>query len=158
MDLISPGFVQRPACGYTLNEVIGWSFNPSPSPPIQTDISKPYELLISSTTNTDAAVYTAKLKNAVTYNSQSWLPEIEFTITVIDPCLTTTLTPFTLGVIGAGDAYGTITQEAGVTVETPFNEPDDTAGTTVGDQSICGPKTYSIVKRSDDSAQSLVTI
>ena len=69
-----------------------------------------------------------------------------------DPCLTTVITPFDLNVDNI------ITQEAGVTVETPFNEPDDTAGTAVGDQSICGPKTYEVIYRTDGSAQTLITI
>ena len=71
------------------------------------------------------------------------MPQISFQITVTDPCLTTVITPFTIA---------DITQEAGVTVETVFNEPDDSAGTAVGDQSICGPKTYEVVHQSDDSA------
>ena len=77
------------------------------------------------------------------------MPSITFTITVIDPCLTTVIDPFVIN---------NITQEAGVSVDTVFNEPDDSAGTAVGDQSICGPKTYSVVYRADDSAQTLITI
>ena len=44
-----------------------------------------------------------------------------------------------------------------MTIETNFNEPDDTAGSAVGDQSICGPKTYEVVY-DDYTAQTLVTI
>lgn len=80
------------------------------------------------------------------------MPEISFDITVTDPCLTTVITSFD---INSGNS---ITQEAGVVVNTQFNEPNDSAGTAVGDQSICGPKTYSVVYASDDSAQTLVTI
>mgnify|MGYP000881288913 CR=1 FL=1 len=77
---------------------------------------------------------------------------------MVDPCLTTVITPFTIGTVGAGASHGTITQEAGQVIETQFNEPDDSAGTAVGDQSICGPKTYTIVNRADGSAQTLVTL
>ena len=42
LDLSNPGFVQQPACGYTLQEVMAWSFNPNPAPPIITDTSLPY--------------------------------------------------------------------------------------------------------------------
>ena len=74
------------------------------------------------------------------------MPQISFDVTVTDPCLTTVFTTFDL------NSGNLITQEAGVSVDTVFNEPDDSAGTAVGDQSICGPKTYQVVYRADDSA------
>ena len=77
------------------------------------------------------------------------MPSITFTITVTDPCLTTVIDPFVIN---------NITQEAGVSIDTVFDEPDDSAGSAVGDQSICGPKTYEVVYRADDSAQTLITI
>ena len=52
------------------------------------------------------------------------MPSVSFQITVTDPCLTTVITPFTIA---------DITQAAGVTIETIFNEPADSAGTAVGD-------------------------
>jgi hypothetical protein len=36
------GFVQKPACAYTLTEILAWSFNPSPAPPITTNSGQPY--------------------------------------------------------------------------------------------------------------------
>lgn len=152
IDLSATGFQQRPACGYTLSENLVWSFNPALAPPIITNANSPYTLLLRSSTNSDAGVYTATLTNAISYQSQSFMPEISFQITVTDPCLTTVITSFDL------NASNSITQEAGVTVETIFNEPADSAGTAVGDQSICGPKTYEVVYRADKAAQSLVTI
>ena len=152
VDMASPGFAQRPACGYALSETFAWTFSPSPADPVTTYNLSPYNLLISSTTNADAAVYSATLTNAVSYSGQNWMPSITFDITVTDPCLTTTITSFDINV------GNSITQEAGVVVENQFNEPDDSAGTAVGDQSICGPKTYSVVYAADDSAQTLVTV
>lgn len=67
------------------------------------------------------------------------MPTISFDITVTDPCLTTVITPFDL------NSGNDITQEAGQIIETNFNEPDDSAGTAVGDQTICGPKTYEVI-------------
>ena len=67
IDLSSPGFVQQPACGYTLTEIMAWSFNPNPAPPITTDAANPYTLLLSSSVNSDANVYQATLTNAVSY-------------------------------------------------------------------------------------------
>ena len=138
IDLSSPGYVQQPACGYTLTEVMAWSFNPSPANPITTSSSSPYTMTISSATNSDAEVYVATLTNSVSYQGQSFMPSISFTVTVTDPCLTTVITPFDINV------GNTLTQEAGEIIETLFNEPADSAGTAVGDQSICGPKTYTV--------------
>ena len=61
---------------------------------------------------------------------------------VTDPCLTTVITPFTIGTVGVGESYGTITQKAGVVVETDFSEPAHSEGTAVGNQAICGAITY----------------
>jgi hypothetical protein len=152
LDLSSPGFVQQPACDYTLTQIMAWSFNPSPANPITTDSGAPYTLLVSSAVNSDADVYTATLTNSVSYQGQSFMPSISFDITVIDPCLTTVITDFDI------ITDNIITQEAGVSVDTVFDEPDDSAGTAVGDQSICGPKTYEVVYRADNSAQTLITI
>lgn len=67
LDLSSPGFVQQPACGYSLTEIMAWSFNPNPANPITTNSGSPYTLLVSSAVNSDAAVYTATLTNSVSY-------------------------------------------------------------------------------------------
>ena len=67
LDLSSPGFVQQPACGYSLTEVMAWSFNPSPANPITTNNASPYTLLISSTDNGDANTYTSTLTNSISY-------------------------------------------------------------------------------------------
>lgn len=113
IDMSSPGFVQRPACGYTLTEVFAWSFNPNPAPPLTTIQGQPYKLKIKSTTNSDAAVYLATLTNSVSYQSQSFLPKVAFDVTVIDPCLTTVIAPFTVGTVTPPAAHGVITQKAG---------------------------------------------
>lgn len=56
------------------------------------------------------------------------MPSVTFDITVIDPCLTTVIAPF-----GLNSDTNVITQEAGVSVDTIFDEPADSAGTAVGD-------------------------
>jgi GTP:adenosylcobinamide-phosphate guanylyltransferase len=158
INMASPGFVQRPACGYTLTEVFAWSFNPNPAPPLQTTNGQPYKLTISSTTNSHAAVYQATLTNSVTYQSQSFLPTVAFQVTVTDPCLTTVIAPFTIGTVASGASHGVITQEAGQVIETTFTEPAHSEGTAVGSQSICGAISYTVTKRADGAAQTLVTI
>ena len=115
---------RRVSVAAAMSEVMAWSFNPSPANPITTDNANPYTLLVSSAVNSDADVYSATLTNSVSYQGQSFLPSISFDITVIDPCLTTVIDALTIN---------DITQETGVTVETVFDEPDDSAGSAVGD-------------------------
>ena len=63
VDLSSPGFVQQPACGYTLTEKFTWSYSPTPAVPMITTTASPYVLTIKSKTNSHANVYTATLTN-----------------------------------------------------------------------------------------------
>ena len=72
IDLSSPGFVQRPACGYVLSETIQWTFNPAIAPPMTTYPAEPYKLKIKSTTNADANTYVARLTNVASYQSQNF--------------------------------------------------------------------------------------
>jgi hypothetical protein len=125
---------------------------------LQTVSGQNYKLTVSSTTNSHAGVYKATLTNSVTYQSQSFLPTVAFDVTVTDPCLTTSFTAFTIGTVTPPATHGVITQKAGQTIETNFNEPAHSAGTAVGSQSICGAVTYSVVKRADGAAQTLVTV
>ena len=76
--------------------------------------SNAYQLKVKSTTNADANTYVARLTNTASYQSQNFQPYIEFNVVVTDPCLTTVITPFTIGT----GSPGTITQKAGDTVET----------------------------------------
>ena len=91
VDLSSPGFVQQPACGYALNELFTWAITPVEHPAIFTDNN--YVMTVSSTTNSDAGVYTLTLTNNIEYldAAQNFAPLITFDITVIDPCLTTVI-------------------------------------------------------------------
>ena len=72
LDLSSPGFVQQPACGYTLTEVIAWTTNPTPAAPISTVGGNAYGLLVASSNNGDAGVYTVTLTNSAAYQGQSF--------------------------------------------------------------------------------------
>ena len=121
---------------------MAWSFNPTPANPITTYTVAPYTMLISSTTNADAGTYSATLTNGVTYGGQSFLPSVTFDVVVTDPCLTTAITSFSIA---------DFSQETGVSVDTAFTEPDDSAASAVGNLSICGPKTYTVVN-SDGTA------
>jgi hypothetical protein len=80
---------------------------------------------------------------------------VPFDVTVVDVCLTTTITPFALTdmtfAVGDFSIYGTITDQN-------FNEPTDSAAVAVGDPTICRAKTYEVVYAADGAAQSLVTI
>ena len=68
---------------------------------------------------------------------KTFTKDITFTVTVNDPCRTTTITPFVLNAM---------TLQAGQTVTQDFDQPLQSAGTAVNDQAICGTFTYTIYK------------
>jgi len=65
INLSNPGFVQTPACGYTLNESITWTI--PPNSPITIDTVIPYKIKVSSTRNLDDKLYPLIIKNTVSY-------------------------------------------------------------------------------------------
>ena len=66
----------------------------------------------------------------VTYSN-----EISFTVTVTDPCLTTTLSSVTVPNVAV---------EAGLTDTFTFAEVTDSAADAVSDATICGERTYTV--------------
>ena len=92
---LSPAFTQYPPCDYTLTEFMLWEFNPSPAP-VTPDTSNKYQITIDSNDLSKARVQTLTLKNSVTYNTQSFSPEVSFNIEFLHPCRRTTFNSVTL--------------------------------------------------------------
>ena len=116
----------------------------------------------TSVVNGDAGVYTATLTNYIEYvaTGQSFNPFETFDITVIDPCLTTNITPIVL-TDGIRDINGIyvpwLMQTGDFNVEQEFDEPADDAATAVSSPLICGPKTYTVTYQNGDP-QNIVTV
>ena len=140
INLSSPGFVQTPACGYTLTESITWTL-PNFSP-IVVDTSNKYKITVRSTRNLDDKVYPLIIRNTVSYlnsagQTQNWTPQQSFSVTITDPCLTTVITDFTLD---------NITIKCGETKTVDFNWPTDSAALAVNSPDICGTRTYTLTE------------
>lgn len=88
---LSPNFTQDPPCDYTLNEFMIWEFNPTPAP-ITPDVNNKYKITINSNDLSKARVQTLTLKNSVTYQQQTFSPEVSFNIEFLHPCRRTTFT------------------------------------------------------------------
>ena len=133
IDLSSPGFVQQPACGYTLSETFTWEIEASA--PI-TQIAD-YSIQVSSDSAAERAIYTVKLIDSANYagTGVTYAEEIEFTVTVTDPCLTTTLSSLSIPAVSI---------EAGLTDTFSFAEITDSAADTVSLATICGLRTYTV--------------
>lgn len=148
LDLSSPGFVQRPACGYALAETFTWEI-PSGAPITQTG---DYTLRTTSNTASDRNNYTVKLIDSANYagTGVTYSNEVSFSITVTDPCLTTTLTDFTIP---------NVSIEAGLTDTFSFIEVTDSAATAVTNPTICGARTYTVTElvAGVSTAQTIVT-
>lgn len=147
IDLSSPGFVQQPACGYPLSETFTWEIPPG-APITQTGN---YAIQVSSTTASDRDVYTVKLIDSANYagTGKTYSNEISFTVTVTDPCLTTTLATFVIP---------NVSIEAGLTDVFEFAEVTDSAADSVSSATICGERTYSVYEIDADSNQQPQTI
>lgn len=132
-DLSTPGFLQRPACGYTLAETFTWEI-PAGAPITQTGS---YTIRTESEEAADRNTYTVNLINSANYagTGVTYANNIEFVITVTDPCLTTTLTDFTIP---------NVSIEAGLEDVFSFAEVTDSAAIAVSKPTICGARTYTL--------------
>ena len=148
-DLSSPGFVQQPACGYTLAETFTWEIE-SGAPVTSTG---DYTAVAESNTASDRGDYTITLIDSANYagTGVTYSASVSWTVTITDPCLTTVLESLTIPDVSV---------EAGLTDTFSFAELTDSAGTAVGDQSICGERTYTVFEIEADGtrvSQSIVT-
>ena len=143
------GFQQVPACGYYLIEEFTWTIpdglNGDGGTPIvqNTDPAAGgddwYVLTVASTTPGHHGTYSLQLDLTGTYPTLGTVFEqsVAFDVVIEDPCRTTEFVAFTIP---------DITIQAGQTHEELFEEPEQSAGQAVSDQSICGTLTYQILK------------
>jgi hypothetical protein len=85
---LAPAFTQQPPCAYTANMVFTWTI-PSGAPIYAT--SDPYAVLVTTSNTADAGIYTLFLDNAITYGTKSWNERVSYDLTIVNPCLNTTL-------------------------------------------------------------------
>ena len=104
--------------------------------PLTFDATK-YILTASSSTNTDdkLANYPVTLTESAVYSGTTFSANTPFTVIVTDPCLTTSITAFTLA---------TFSLENGKSKEVLFNRPTDTAAVAVSKPNICGARIYTV--------------
>ena len=98
IDLSSPGFQQVPACGYYLVETFTWDI-PAGAPITEnTSGGSRYVIDTASTPPADDGTYAVTLNLSALYATlvTTYTQSISFTVTVTDPCLTTTIAAFTL--------------------------------------------------------------
>lgn len=151
IDLSTPGFQQRPACGYALTETYGWTI-PTDAPIVSANTyPEAYTLTTSSYDALTRGDYDVNLAFSGRYETTGVLytNDISFTITVTDPCITTVLTDFTIPDVSI---------EAGLIDEHTFIEVTDSAATAVGDSTICGARTYEIFEVTIDPVDNVTEI
>ena len=153
IDISSPGFQQRPACGYTLVEDRTWTI--PAAAPITEDGSDPYILAVASDVGTDRDIYTVTLANSALYETTgvTYANTVTFDIAVVDPCLASEANEI--------DAFSieAVAIEAGLTNLATFAEATDTAAAAVSNPTICGARTYTVVEvvSGVEQEQSIVT-
>jgi hypothetical protein len=98
IDLTTPGFQQVPACGYFLVETFTWTI-PTGAPITENNSGgSKYKIDVVTTDPTKHNTYSVTLGLSALYATlqTTFTQNISFTVTVTDPCRTTTITPFTL--------------------------------------------------------------
>ena len=103
-----------PACGYYLVETFTWTI-PQGAPITENNSgNSKYKIDTLSTDPTKHATYTVKLALSALYATlvATFTEEIEFVVTVNDPCRTTTIAAFTLQ---------QMTMQAGQTINQDYN-------------------------------------
>jgi hypothetical protein len=158
IDMSGTGFVQRPACGYTLIEDFTWTIPAgAPMAPLNnpTTLTSPdvYSLVVESTTPGDRRLYTVALACTATYYTTGvqYSSSVSFELEVKDPCNdSNALTPFTITDVAV---------EAGLTAERTFNEPTDTQAVALSQSTMCGARSYQILEviGGIENSQSIVT-
>ena len=63
---LTPNFLQYPPCDYPLDELMIWSFDPSPAPVVPT-ADNAYEITINTNDLSKARMQTLTLTNTITY-------------------------------------------------------------------------------------------
>jgi hypothetical protein len=109
---------------------------------------------VQSSDASKRGTYNVKLINSANYASTgvTYSNETPFVVTVVDPCLTTTLTDLTVPDVSI---------EAGLKNTFTFAEVTDSAATAVTNPTICGARTYTVYKLDGagaQTAQTLVTV
>ena len=126
--------------------------------PIEYSIAEGYSFMqvtagtisLGSNSMADVGTHTATLKAKLT-NYPAVAPAlVSFSTTLIDPCLSTTITlPTTL-------VAETITSLSGLTTIQVFAPATDTAATSAGVLGLCGPRIYTIVETTPQGFVSIV--
>ena len=142
-----------PACGYFLVETFTWTIPDGAPITENTSGGSSYVIDVESTDPSHDDTYSVTLGLSALYATlqTTYTQSISLSITVTDPCLTTTYEDFTLT---------QMTMEAGQTITQDFNQPLISAGTDVNDQAICGDFTYNVfeVVNGINLGQTLVTV
>lgn len=136
---LTPPFTQQPPCGYTANMVFTWTI-PSGAPiyPKQ----DPYALLVSTQNVNTAGIYTVFLDNAITYGQQSWNERVSYDLTIVNPCLNTTM--FTTNTTAALAALKFEYTVSDPTKTLAFEGVSDTVTNNITTGGNCGNYVYSL--------------
>ena len=138
---LAPEFTQQPPCAYTADMSFKWTI-PSGSPIYST--SDPYSLLVTSANVKNEGIYTVFLDNTIVYDGTSWNERVSYDITIVNPCLATTL-------FAANTTIAAIDYNIGdATATHKFTSISDTISNAATTGGNCGTFVYSLV--SNDTA------
>ena len=139
IDLSANVYNQTPMCRYTTTNTHTWTI-PAGSP-ITVASTNPEQINVVSLDRTKVGTHSVTMSTLFAYAAQSFTETdtITFTVTIIDPCETTTInnavfTPTTLTVVNG--ATGTMT----------FSEVTDTIEVANNIDTLCQSRTYTLLE------------
>ena len=139
-------WTQSPPCDYVVSETLVW-----------TDVDSTFifvnpfdslQLSVQTIAKANLGDHTITITNNIEYGGSSWSPSYFFTITIVDPCETTTLNTQTIN---------TLTTDNGVVGVVEFTDITDSEEVARGQDTLCGDRSYTISYQ-DDTAIDWVTV
>ena len=129
-----------PNCNYAVTESIVWT-NPEPSVIVVNSLNKK-QLSVLTIDKSKVGTHALTLTNTITYNAQTFTASYSFSVTIADPCASTTLNTW---------AIAPILVENGQTKTYQFTDATDTVEQAKGIDTLCGDRTYALSKTNGDA-------
>lgn len=126
-----------PPCGYTLTNSFSWTIDAAS--PISVDPDNDQAIRVVSLDKDKLGSHTVTLTNDITYPTQSFAETetITFDVTIIDPCLTTTVN-------SAVFTPTTLTVTNGETADMTYTDVTDSVEVDNNIDTLCGSRSYTI--------------
>lgn len=151
IDLSGNVYTQTPPCGYTTTNTHTWTI--ASGSPITVNSANPQQIDVVSLDRTKVGTHAVTMTTVFEYATQSFTETdtISFTVTIIDPCETTTIN-------NAVFTPATLTVTNGSTATMTFNEVTDSVEVANNIDTLCQGRTYTLLKNDETTAADFIAL